>query len=177
MQLRDPRFAQDHIALTVSLFCMWSLSYREFRKEVEPMLCSEEILRIDIPQGRFVAETGRGSFELSHDALREQARETCRHCYDFTGELADLSVGSTEWKEDWNTLIVRNEAARLFVEEAADQGFIEIQPFPEERIRLLREASFNKKKRLLEKFEQEREKGNPEPYLRISQEEKDFFLL
>jgi coenzyme F420 hydrogenase subunit beta len=176
MRLDDPTFARDHVALTLSLFCMWSLSYREFRKWVGPLLGTEKISRIDIPPGKFVAQTDRETVELPHDEARERSRETCRVCYDFTGELADLSVGSTEWKEDWNTLIVRSEAAAGFVEAAAEQGFIELEPFPEERIHLLREAAFNKKKRVLEALEQDRKQKNKEPYLRISQEEKDFFL-
>ncbi len=123
-----------------------------------------------------MVQTERETVELPHDDARERARETCRVCYDFTGELADLSVGATEWKEDWNTLIVRSEAADEFVEAAADQGFIEREPFPKERIHLLREAAFNKKKRVLEALEQERTQRNKEPYLKISQAEKDFFL-
>jgi len=174
MRIQDPEFAGEHIALTLSLFCMWSMSYREFRKWAEPLLEAEPIRRIDIPPGKMVAETDRGSVEMSHDDARERSRETCQQCYDFTGELADLSVGSTEWKQDWNTLIVRSEAARAFVEAAEARGIIELEPFPQERIDLLRQAAAQKKKRVLEALE--RDKEQREPYLRISQEEKDHFL-
>jgi len=174
MRIEDPEFVGEHIALTLSLFCMWSMSYREFRTWAGPLLEAEPIRRIDIPPGLMVAETDRGNVELSHDEARERARETCRLCYDFTGELADLSVGSTEWKQDWNTLIVRTDAARRFVEAAREAGAIELEPFPEERVDLLRRAAVGKKKRVLEALEQDRQRR--EPYLKISQEERDFFL-
>jgi coenzyme F420-reducing hydrogenase beta subunit len=85
-------------------------------------------------------------------------------------------VGSTEWKDDWNTLIVRTETGRAFLDAAVGQGWIEVEPFPEDRLRLLKEASFNKKRRVLEELEQQAKKNGIEPYLKISQEEKEFLL-
>jgi coenzyme F420-reducing hydrogenase beta subunit len=176
MRIEDPTFRREHIALVIGLFCMWSLSYRDFRKMVAPLADAKQPTRIDVPKGRFVVETDEGSVELDHDSVRSHSRETCQSCYDFTSELADLSVGSTEWKDDWNTLIARSEAGRTFLEAAVQQGWIELEPLPEERLHLLREASFNKKQRVLEQIEQEAERRGTRPYLRIGQEEKDFFL-
>jgi coenzyme F420-reducing hydrogenase beta subunit len=73
-------------------------------------------------------------------------------------------------------VIVRTEAGRAFLDAAVKEGWIEVEPFPEDRLRLLKEASFNKKRRVLEEFEKEAKKNIGEPYLRISQEEKEFFL-
>ena len=56
------------------------------------------------------------------------------------------------------------------------RGWIEVEPFPEDRLRLLEEASFNKKRRVLEELEQVAKKNGTEPYLKISQAEKDFLL-
>ena len=85
-------------------------------------------------------------------------------------------MGSTEWKEDWNTLIVRTDAGRTFVEAAVEKGWIEQEPFPEERLHLLREASFNKKQRVLEQLEEEAKRRGIKPYMRIPREEREFFL-
>lgn len=175
MRIQDPDFLKEHIALTLGLFCMWSMSYREFRQWAETLLGREPIRRIDIPPGKMVAQTAAGTLvDMPHDEARARARETCGLCYDFTAELADLSVGSTEWKDDWNTLIVRSDAARAFVEDAAARGFLELKPFPPERTELLRRAAAQKKKRVLEALESDRE--HREPYLRVSQKEKDYFL-
>jgi coenzyme F420-reducing hydrogenase beta subunit len=176
MQIEDPTFPGERIALVVGLFCMWSLSYRDFEKMIEPLAGEEELKRIDVPQGRFVVETERESFDLDHNAVRSHSRQTCKSCFDFTSELADLSVGSTEWKDDWNTLIVRTEAGRAFLDAAVEQGRIEVQPFPEDRLGLLKEASFNKKRRVLKQLEQEATRTGTEPYLRVSQEERDYIL-
>jgi len=176
LRLEDPGFSPDRVALAVGLFCMWSLSYREFRRWLEPALGGNRIERIDIPKGSFVVDTDRGRVELPHGDLLKHTREACRRCYDFTAELADLSVGSTEWKDDWNTLIVRTDAGRALVEAAAAEGWIELEPFPPERERLLREAAFNKKKRVLELLGQEAREYGREPYLRISKNEQDYFL-
>jgi coenzyme F420-reducing hydrogenase beta subunit len=176
MMIEDPAFPGDRIALVLGLFCMWSLAYRDFQKMLEPLTGSDKVKRIDVPKGRFVVETERGSFELDHDSVRSHSRAACQSCYDFTSELADLSVGSTEWKEDWNTLIVRTEAGRAFLEAAVEQGRIELEPFPEERLQLLKEASFNKKQRVLRQLEQEARNSGTATYLRISEEEKRFFL-
>jgi coenzyme F420 hydrogenase subunit beta len=176
MQMEDPTFPAERIALVVGLFCMWSLSYRDFEKMIQPLTGDEKLKRVDVPQGRFLVETDRDTLELDHDSVRSHSRQTCRSCFDFTSELADLSVGSTEWKDDWNTLIVRTEAGRTFLDAAVEQGWIEVEPFPEDRLRLLKEASFNKKRRVLKELEQEAKKSGIEPYLKISQEEKEFLL-
>jgi coenzyme F420-reducing hydrogenase beta subunit len=176
MRIDDPTFPGERIALAVGLFCMWSLAYRDFERMIEPLAGRGRLKRIDVPKGRFVVETDRGSVELDHDSVRSHSRQACRSCYDFTSELADLSVGSTEWKDDWNTLIVRTDGGRAFLEAAVEQGSVELEPFPEERLRLLREASFNKKQRVLEQFEREARELGTEPYLRVSEEEKAFFL-
>ena len=176
MGIEDPTFPKERIALVVGLFCMWSLSYRDFRKMVEPLTDSRKPKRIDVPKGRFVVETDEGRLDLDHDAVRSRSRKTCQSCYDFTSELADLSVGSTEWKDDWNTLIVRTAAGSAFVEEAVEKGWIEREPFPEERMHLLREASFNKKHRVLVQLEEEAGRRGTRPYLRIGREERDYLL-
>ncbi len=176
MQIEDPTFPGERIALVVGLFCMWSLSYRDFERMLAPLTGDEKLKRIDVPRGRFIVETHRNSFDLDHDSERSHSRQTCRSCFDFTSELADLSVGSTEWKDDWNTLIVRTEAGRAFLDAALEQGWIEVEPFPEDRLRLLKEASLNKKRRALKELEQEAKKNGTEPYLRISREEKEFLL-
>jgi coenzyme F420-reducing hydrogenase beta subunit len=175
LALQEPSFPGQNIALTVSLFCMWSLSYREFRKWMGSRVGNNPVKRIDIPQNRFLVETDEGSRELPYEDLQQHTRETCQVCYDFTGELADLSVGSTEWKEDWNTLIVRSETGREYVEQARETGWIELEPFPEDREILLREAALSKKRRALEQMERMSEESGRFPYLKLSQQEINFF--
>ncbi len=76
-------------------------------------------------------------------------RSTCDLCYDFTNEFADISVGSTELEDDWNTVIVRSERGEKFWDDALRDGIVEEKPFLEERRLLLRRASEGKKERTL----------------------------
>jgi coenzyme F420 hydrogenase subunit beta len=175
-QIDDPDFPQSHIELVVGLFCMWSLSYRDFKKMMKSVTDAGGVKRIDVPKGRFVVETGKGPVELSHEEVRAKARQACQSCYDFTAELADLSVGSTEWKDDWNTLIVRSQAGQDYLDGAVENGWIQLKPFPKDRLQMLREAAFDKKRRVLELLHQEHQQRGRAPYLRISQRERDFFL-
>lgn len=175
MRIPDPDFPGARIALIVGLFCMWSFSYREFRQWMIPLLGARRPVKFDIPKGGFLVETDQGRLDLSHEDLQSRTRHACQQCYDFTGELADLSVGSTEWKDDWNTLIVRTETGQKAIETATEKQHLELKPFPEERMLLLRQAAYNKKKRVLEALEEESRQGEGEPYLKISQMEKQFF--
>ncbi len=177
MGIEDPTFRAERVTLAIGLFCMWALSYRPFRNLLASSLPPAAVPeRLDVPKGRFLVETDRGSFELPHDEVRALARPACATCYDFTAELADLSVGSTEWKDDWNTLIVRTEAGQALVEAAERAGRIERSPFPADRLRLLRKAAFDKKKRALEELERREADGGPPSHLRIPEEERRFFL-
>ena len=169
--LADDSFPRNHVALAIGLFCMWSVPYKSLRSLVEPALDGKPPERVDIPKGQFVVAAAGKVHAFSHDAVRDMARPACRLCCDFTSELADLSVGSTEWKDEWNTLIVRSERGARFLEAAEAAGAVRLRPLPAERLRILREAAYNKKRRALGEIA-----ASPEPsYLKISRTERDFF--
>lgn len=169
--IEDDSFPRERVALAIGLFCMWSVPYKSLRTLLEPTLRGRHLERIDIPQGRFLVAAGGKVRAFSHDVVRDMARPACRTCCDFTAELADLSVGSTEWKDDWNTLIVRSERGARFAEAAEAAGAVRLRPFPSERLRILREAAYNKKRRALDELAASPGKA----YLRISRAERDFF--
>ncbi|HUT54355.1 MAG TPA: Coenzyme F420 hydrogenase/dehydrogenase, beta subunit C-terminal domain [bacterium] len=144
----DPEIGQ-RIALVVGLFCMWSLDYQKLAAHLADKLELGRAQKIDIPYNRFVVVTEDGPQDLPFEPIRALRKETCDLCFDFTSEFADLSVGSTEWKPDWNTLIVRTGQGRRAVDAARDAGRLSVQPLPHDRIELLRQASRGKKKRAL----------------------------
>lgn len=171
MFLQDDSFPRNRVALAVGLFCMWSVPYKNLRSLVETVLDGKPPERVDVPRGRFVVTAGGKVHAFPHDAVRDMARAACRLCCDFTSELADLSVGSTEWKDDWNTLIVRSERGARFLEAAQRAGAVRLRPFPAERLRILREAAYNKKRRALREIAA----GPDDSYLKVSRTERDFF--
>lgn len=140
----DGRAAPDGAALVVGLLCMWALDYRALRALASGVAGRPR--RVDVPQGRFVVETASGTTELPHAAAVAAKRPACATCGDFTAEQADLSVGSTEWKDDWNTLIVRTEAGEAFVASAQAASRLELAPLPEARLGALRAAALGKRR-------------------------------
>jgi coenzyme F420 hydrogenase subunit beta len=139
----------ERVALIVGIFCMWALDYKKVARHLGERIDLDKTRKIDIPYNRFVVTTTEGEKELPFEPIREMRRSTCDLCYDFTAELADLSVGSTEWKDDWNTAILRTERGERAARAAEADGVLEIEPLPAKRIELLRKAAGDKKKRVL----------------------------
>ncbi|MFZ5596634.1 MAG: Coenzyme F420 hydrogenase/dehydrogenase, beta subunit C-terminal domain [Bacillota bacterium] len=136
------------VVLTVGLFCFWSLDpgFYDFLSE---RAGGEEILRVDIPVEGLTITTSGGSRTWPVDEIRQYIKGSCNSCVDCTAEWADLSVGSTEYDPAWNTLVVRSDAGRSLVDDAAAEGVIEIKPYPADRLPILRKAALNKKMRVL----------------------------
>ena len=79
---------------------------------------------------------------------RQVANKACSYCWDYTGEFADVSVGSGRAKyPDWNTVFVRTDAGKAAFEAAVRSGAIESQPLPDESLQAEKKASWDKKKR------------------------------
>ncbi|MDD4767957.1 MAG: Coenzyme F420 hydrogenase/dehydrogenase, beta subunit C-terminal domain [Desulfotomaculaceae bacterium] len=155
----------ERISFIIGLFCMGSLS-PEFLKFIKDRRF-DEYEKMDIPGDvKFLKDHQETS--IQYDEIREYIRDSCQICYDPLSELADLSVGSTEYDYGWNTLIIRTAKGSHLAEDAVANGIIEIKEYPAERLSLLRKAVFNKKKRVL---------GRPDAsYLEFSDKERLYFL-
>jgi len=144
------------IAPVIGLFCMWALDYRATESYLAPKINLRNVKKYDIPEGDFVVYTKDGTNHFPFEEIKSRRRLTCDLCYDFTSELADISVGSTELENDWNTVIVRSELGEKLWQDALGAGIVEEKPFPPDRIDVLRNAASGKKKRaiaaLKEKF-------------------------
>ena len=138
---------RESIKLVIGVFCIWALDYRAFINYLRETVGSTKLDRIDIPKDKAVIVQDGKETEVPYDSLKECRLAVCDQCEDMTAELADLSVGSTEWKDDWNTLIVRSEAGQALVESATAAGGLKIQDLPDERIEMLVEAVKGKKAR------------------------------
>ncbi len=113
-----------------------------------------QIVKFDIPPppaNVFQVFTDSDRIEIPLDQVRPFIRPTCDVCIDMTAEFADISVGSAEGVEGWNTLIIRSDGGRELVEAAQAKGIIETAPLPQQNLDHLKEASLLKKKRGLNK--------------------------
>ena len=177
MQLYDDRPEVKNIALVVGLFCLWALDYRRYSSYLSGQVNPKKIKKIDIPKNDdFIVYTDDGTARISIEKIRSFVRPTCQVCFDVTAELADISLGSTEWKDDWNTMLVRSEAGENLVQSALKAKTITKRKFPAEREAILREAVGNKKRRVIKELSKRGNETAPLLYLRIDEKQRKLFL-
>jgi coenzyme F420 hydrogenase subunit beta len=146
----EKRTPVDRVDLVVGLFCTWALDYRPFARFLKERFGEKLIHKIDItpPPERLLNVTVGDEFhQISLDDIRAFIRPSCQVCLDMTSELSDLSVGTVEGKEGWNTVIVRTEKGEDLLRLAESRGVLETRAYPDDKWAHLKEASILKKQR------------------------------
>ncbi len=144
-----------NVKLVIGLFCTWALSFDEFHKFLKENLDLPQVKKFDIPPppaNRFDAYTPSGKVSFPLEQIRQFTMPTCAYCLDMTSEFADISVGSVEGIEGWNTVIVRTEAGAELMEMAKAKGKLETDALPPQNLAHLKEAALLKKKRALKEI-------------------------
>ncbi|RTZ98787.1 MAG: hypothetical protein DSY90_02945 [Deltaproteobacteria bacterium] len=142
----------DPIALTIGLFCNWSLDARQLASFLSEKTDVSGIRGMDIPPppaNVMVIETGNGQLEIPLSEIKPLIPPTCFICLDMTSEWADVSVGMFEGRPGWNTLIIRSEKGAELVQQARDAGFLETGGMPVDTHMHLSNAALEKKQRSL----------------------------
>lgn len=158
MMKKDPpqnRVNIGNVKLVIGLFCTWALSPDGFHKFLKEKLDLTQVIKFDIPPppaNRFDAYTPSGKVSFPLDQIREFIMSTCTYCLDMTAEFADISVGSVEGIEGWNTVIVRTDTGAELMEMAKAQEKLETAPLPLQNLAHLKEAALLKKKRALKEI-------------------------
>ena len=151
----NPLEREEHkvpVALSVGLFCNWSVDTRQLIDLLAQRLKISEIRGMDLPPppaGIMTLETDNGRVEVSLSEIKPLIPHTCYICPDMTAEFADISAGMFEGRPGWNTLIVRSEAGDDVVQQAGKEGFLETEGFPDENLKHLLKAAADKKERSL----------------------------
>jgi len=148
----ENRVSIGNVELVIGLFCTWALSPDKFYQFLKENLDLAKVKKFDIPPpptNRFdvYAASGKTSFPL--EQIRKFTMPACSHCLDMTSEFADVSVGSVEGTEGWNTVIVRTDAGAHLIEMAKKKGKLQIDKLPASNLEHLKEAALLKKKRAL----------------------------
>ncbi len=141
---------KDAIALSLGLFCTWSLDTREFLDYLKSRVGREQVISMDVPPPPaeiFVIKTENGELELPLSEIREMTQEACATCPDMTAEWADVSVGAFEGKPGWNTVIIRSQKGEEWVNAAVEAGYLVLDDLPDESLDHLIQGAGNKKKR------------------------------
>jgi coenzyme F420 hydrogenase subunit beta len=142
----------DPVALTVGLFCNWSLDTRQLSALISEKLDIAAIRGMDIPPppaGIMALETDNGQVEIPLSEIKPLIPPSCFICPDMTSEFSDLSVGMFEGQPGWNTLVIRSKPGARLVARACDEGFLETKDMPPKSIAQLTRAAGEKKARAL----------------------------
>jgi coenzyme F420 hydrogenase subunit beta len=165
----EARTPIHQIALVIGLFCTWALDYKPFTRFLRQRFEGLPVEKLDItppPERLLRVWVGGGRREISLDEIKPFVRPACRVCPDMTSEFADLSVGTVEGLDGWNTVIVRTDRGEALVDLAQKKNTLETRPLPRESIEHLREASLLKKQRALEGLQAP--EGAGRGYLKLS---------
>jgi coenzyme F420 hydrogenase subunit beta len=169
MQASNFETGADKVSLIVGLFCTWAVSPNAYNY-IKDLVGSANVVKLDVPPPPakiLVLQTEAKKFEVSLDEVRKFILPSCNICFDMTNEFADISVGTVEGEEDWNTVIVRTKKGEKLLQDAIDAGVIETKPLEKERFSHLCEASLTRKKRVLKEMEAQKT-----AYLSIREEDR-----
>jgi len=158
----EKRTPIDRVDLVMGLFCTWALDYKPLMAFLNERVDGRPIKKLNItpPPERILEVTSGGKlYRIPVDDIRSFIRPSCRVCLDMTAELSDISVGTVEGKEGWNTVIVRTAKGENLLKRAKKAGVIETRPLPKDNLSHLKEASLLKKRRALDAL---KEKGGIE---------------
>ena len=165
----EKRTPIDRVDLVIGLFCTWALEYKPFMAFLKKRANGLRVKKLNItrpPERVLEVTAGTKFYRIPVDDIRAFIRSSCRVCLDMTAELADLSVGTVEGKEGWNTVIVRTAMGENLLRRAKKAGIIETKSVPKDNLSHLIEASLLKKRRALDAL---KERGGIEKgYLTLS---------
>jgi coenzyme F420 hydrogenase subunit beta len=157
----EKRTPIDRVDLVVGLFCTWALDYRPFAGFLKERFGDKPIRKLDItppPERLLNVTVGNELHQIPLDEIRAFIRPSCQVCLDMTSELSDLSVGTVEGEEGWNTVIVRTAKGEDLLRRAESKGVLETKAYPDDKWTHLKEASILKKQRGLNALKDVEEK-------------------
>lgn len=158
MQTSELKLEANKVKLVVGLFCTWALlpsAYEFIKRKVG----GRRVLKMDVPpppSNTFIIQTEEGRLEVPLDELRMFIMPSCNTCFDMTNEFADISVGTVEGEEGWNTIIVRTNTGERIIQEAIKNNVLEVKSPGEDKLRHLYEAALARKRRVLTEMPHEK---------------------
>ncbi len=160
------------LALTIGLFCTWALD-RSFWEFIAKKVPPAKVKKTDVPPppaAEFQLYTEQGRISIPLEQVRNFIRNACLSCIDMTAEYADISVGSVEGIEGWNTVIVRSKLGSDLMKGAQEAGLLEVKDLPVENLNHLKEASLIKKRRAIDNIMKRSGSTQDLGYLKIKPE-------
>lgn len=125
-------FMRCHV-LKIGLFCMDSFA----PEAIYPFFESEgidlsKVQKMDINKGKFhlyYDPQGEPFKSYTIKQLDKFKSSSCNFCLDLTSENSDISVGSVGSGTNKNTVFARSGIGAEIMEDAAEKGYLKIEPF------------------------------------------------
>lgn len=154
--LEEPyEFGQKKIALLVGLFCMENFDYDLLMEGLVKGrfgLTPKDVARFEIKKGMFrVIDKGGKAHEMKIEETEMYTFKGCGPCFDFTSELADVSVGSVGSPDGWSTVLTRTDIGERLYSSALAAGALQEKAISEKGLALAKRLATNKAKRFLDK--------------------------
>lgn len=134
--------------LKIGLFCMDAFSYDRLKQfvEVDNGIPIADITKMTIVKGKFQFFTKDGNIlEHAVHSMDHLRASSCYYCVDLTSENADISIGSVGSPDGYNTIIARTGLGVEIVEDAAENGYISLEPLTNKQLTpLLKLANLKK---------------------------------
>lgn len=132
---KEAAYPADRVIVTIGLFCAESFTYgrpdthgmARFVQE-ELGLPLERVSRFDIKKNNLLVFEGERIEGRPLAEIKHLSWPICHACPDFTGELADLSIGAVGSAADQSTILVRSTLGREMLERASAAGFLDVGP-------------------------------------------------
>ncbi|MFX1345933.1 MAG: Coenzyme F420 hydrogenase/dehydrogenase, beta subunit C-terminal domain [Promethearchaeota archaeon] len=125
-------FMRAHV-LSIGLFCMDSFApdaiYPFFEKDNIDL---SKVQKMDINKGKFHLYYDPQSEPIKSYTIKQLDKfksSSCNFCTDLTAEHADISVGSVGSGANKNTVFARTGIGTEIIEDAAEKGYLKIEPF------------------------------------------------
>jgi coenzyme F420 hydrogenase subunit beta len=145
---------QERIALLIGLFCMENFDYDSLMEGLVKGrfgLRPQDIARFEIQRGMFRAIDKKGAaYEVRIEETDAYTFKGCGPCFDFTAELADVSVGSVVSPAGWSTVLTRTPAGAGLYASALAAGALQETPVSERGLALARRLAAGKEQRFRE---------------------------
>ncbi len=173
------RVNMENVRLSIGLFCTWALAYDRFYEFIKNNVSPVKIKKFDIPPppaNRFDFYIGKEVKSFPLDEIRKYRMSTCAYCLDMTAEFTDISVGSVEGIEGWNTVIVRTQRGMDIVVDAQKKGKLETKELPAQNLVHLKEAALIKKARAVQAIVEKTGNRKDLIYLGLSDKLKEKLL-
>ena len=128
----------NKVKLGIGLFCTHNFTWECIQKIFNELgLSPGDVVRMDI-KAKLIFTTKDGkSYEYPLDKASQNLRPACRQCPEFISMHADINVGSIGSPKGWSTVIVMTSQGEKALNEAVNQGLLEVKPIEEKKLKLL----------------------------------------